>query len=544
MKRKNPASKGGTAPKAKKPCVVTKGGTSTLRTLMKEARLGDDEDEDADLLGLAGGLLDTPLLADVQEDVDALLGSIRSYQLQALYEMGSLRIVDRALAEGFTTEFKGLSRVVTEDLSNSLRNHHERVQEGASDLKAFMYKLASHPLLAKHSDEITAEVERFKQTATMNLLLPLLHLDSARSNIARFINSCLEEVCVREESKVLIEALTERLTNLQSQTWRLVRSSKLSDPKVATLVMIALLGTQPLVVNYHSGVLDRVAGRLGLTTPGTMEFTHSPSEGMLSRFMKDLEHSIKADDSGKSMGWSIQGGLHTEYSSDFMQRNRGEIHCVFYSNLLPSLIKDLDALCLSEPASPPRPRGRLDHEQLIEQFKEMRVEGRKTLFSTLVDCAKGFLTVEDRDQMTNLIRLDPAPLPPVTSTTTPVMTTIGDMPLNAVPQPPVTTTPASLTMTTIAAVVTTVTTPVTMTTPAVAMMTVITPVTSAVTIDVMPQGGAVSSAQQITTPVGEAAGAVTTVVVSEVLATPHVPSSIAFPVIPSIPGTFPSARQS
>ena len=97
-----------------------------------------------------------------------------------------------------------------------------------------MHKLASHPLLVKHSDEITAEVERFKQTAAMNLLLPLLHLDSARSDIARFINSHLEEVCAREESKVLIEALTEHLTNLQSQTWRLVRSSKLSNPEVAT----------------------------------------------------------------------------------------------------------------------------------------------------------------------------------------------------------------------------------------------------------------------------------------------------------------------
>ena len=32
-----------------------------------------------------------------------------------------------------------------------------------------MYKLASHPLLVKHCDEITAEVERFEQTATMNL---------------------------------------------------------------------------------------------------------------------------------------------------------------------------------------------------------------------------------------------------------------------------------------------------------------------------------------------------------------------------------------
>ena len=99
--------------------------------------------------------------------------------------------------------------------------------------------------------------------------------------------------------------------------------------------MIALLGTQPLVVNYHSGVLDGVAGRLGLTPPGTTEFTRSPSEGMLRRFMNDLECSIKVDDSGKPMQWSIQGGLHTEYSSDFMQRNRGEINACFMITCFP-----------------------------------------------------------------------------------------------------------------------------------------------------------------------------------------------------------------
>ena len=69
--------------------------------------------------------MDTPLSAGVKEDVDALLGSIHSYQLQALYEMGSVRMVDQALAEGFTTEFMRLSRVVTEDLYKSLCNHHE-----------------------------------------------------------------------------------------------------------------------------------------------------------------------------------------------------------------------------------------------------------------------------------------------------------------------------------------------------------------------------------------------------------------------------------
>ena len=106
-----------------------------------------------------------------------------------------------------------------------------------------MYRLVNHPLLVKHTKEVTAAVEKFKWMAAMNVLLPLLHLDSARGDIAQFLNSCLEEVCASKESKVLIEALTECLTNLQSQTWRLVRSSKLSDLKVANRVMIALLGT-------------------------------------------------------------------------------------------------------------------------------------------------------------------------------------------------------------------------------------------------------------------------------------------------------------
>ena len=162
--------------------------------------------------------MDPPLSTNVREEVDELLGSICSFQLQAMYEMGSVRMVDWALDEGFSAEFLRLSRVVTEDLSKSLRHHYKWVQEGVSDLEAFMYRFISHPLLVKHTNESTAAVEKFKQTAAMNVLLPLLHLDSARGDIAQFLNSHLKEVCAWEESKFLIEALTECLTNLQSQT--------------------------------------------------------------------------------------------------------------------------------------------------------------------------------------------------------------------------------------------------------------------------------------------------------------------------------------
>ena len=124
-KHKNVASKGGSAAKAKKPKLATKGKTSTLQLLLNEAWLEEGGEGDPDLSGLAGGLLDTPLSDSVKEDVDALLGSISSFQLQAMYEMGSVRMVDQALTEGFSAEFLRLSRVVPEDLTKSLRHHHE-----------------------------------------------------------------------------------------------------------------------------------------------------------------------------------------------------------------------------------------------------------------------------------------------------------------------------------------------------------------------------------------------------------------------------------
>ena len=219
-KHRNPASKGGSITRAKKPKLGAKNKISALQSLINEAQLGEGEEGGPDFVAdLTGGLLDVPLPDRVKSDVDDLLGSIHSFQLQALYEIGSVRMVDRALTEGFSAKFLRLSRVVTEDLTKSLHHHHEQVQEGVSDLEAFMYRLVSQPLLVKHTKKVTKAMQKFKWMAAMNLLLPLLHLDLARGDIAQFLSLHLEETCAREESKILIEALTERLTNLQSQTW-------------------------------------------------------------------------------------------------------------------------------------------------------------------------------------------------------------------------------------------------------------------------------------------------------------------------------------
>ena len=215
----------------------------------------------------------------------------------------------------------------------------------------------------------------------------------------RFLEERLQAVCARQETKVLLEAVVERLTNLQSSIWCLTTSNKFSDVEVAIRVLVGLMGTQPLVVNYHSGVLEGVAGRLGLALPGVKDPPSSAPEGMLHSFITSLEKAVKADDAGQATGWSIQGGLHTCYVEDFMTHRADNIPSVFKSSLLPGLIKEMDRLRLQEPAVPPRPRPRLTTEDLVDEFKQLNVEGACSLFSAVIEAARVHLDAKTMEEL-------------------------------------------------------------------------------------------------------------------------------------------------
>ena len=193
----------------------------------------------------------------------------------------------------------------------------------------------------------------------------------------------------------------------------------------------------------------------------------------------------------------------------------------------------------------------------------MRVEGRKTLFSALVDCAKGFLSAEERDRMANFIRPDSSPLPPVTTSVTPGVTRTGDMPLGVTPQPSITTSSTHTHVVTTAVVVT-VTVTIATTTSAAVATTAAPPVTATVTpssmaagatvrvssvgvsfpTNIMPQVGMVLSSQQSLAPVVGATGTTLAVTAGRALVTPQPFSGVAvLPALPSLSGMFSSASQ-
>ena len=211
-------------------------------------------------------------------------------------------MIDRTLAEGFSAEFILISSLVSEDLSLSLRLHQERISSASSELETGLLRILNTPILSVHARAISSLIRRFNHTVSANTMLPLMQLEGAQEDMDRFLEERLQAVCACQETKVLLEAMVERLTNLQSSIWRLVMSNKFSDVEVAIRVLVGLMGTQPLVVNYHSGVLEGVAGRLGLALPGVKDPPSSTPEGMLCTFIACLEKAVKADDAGQAAG--------------------------------------------------------------------------------------------------------------------------------------------------------------------------------------------------------------------------------------------------
>ena len=82
---------------------TVKRSKSALKKLLEEGQVGEPTgDEDLLLDTMAASLLDKPASDKIMEEASELLERVRSLQLQAMYEMGSARMIDRTLAEGFS----------------------------------------------------------------------------------------------------------------------------------------------------------------------------------------------------------------------------------------------------------------------------------------------------------------------------------------------------------------------------------------------------------------------------------------------------------
>ena len=165
----------------------------------------------------------------VLETARKILACIHAIRLQAMHEMGSVRELDQTLACTLMAEFMRLQLILGEDLTKSLIAFHTDLETSCEVLTSdFARTLNLHPN-DPVSHQVKAIIQKFHQSTSMKMGLPLMELEVAREDMEGFLGSCLHEISAQLESRELIEELSWKLSAHASRVRELVLAPELDE---------------------------------------------------------------------------------------------------------------------------------------------------------------------------------------------------------------------------------------------------------------------------------------------------------------------------
>ena len=120
--------------------------------------------------------------------------------------------LDRTLARTLMAEFMRLQLIIGEDLNKSLIAFCTDLETSCEVLTSdFPRTLNLHPN-DPVSRQVKAIIQKFQQSTSMKMGLPLMELEAAREDMEGFLQSCLREISSQLESRELIEELSQKLS--------------------------------------------------------------------------------------------------------------------------------------------------------------------------------------------------------------------------------------------------------------------------------------------------------------------------------------------
>ena len=179
-------------------------------------------------------------------------------------------------------------------------------------------------------------------------------MEAADGDITTFMNTRLQELSSQTELPELINEAARLMGRHNNRVWELVQDPDLDLSGVSSRVLLWLLARQPIEADLFPGILEGLAGNLGLSPAGTVNPPHSRQEGMMRRWATALRQAAY-DPSGTGQGSASSTtplGLHLNYDMEFRSRKVGDIPPALTSPLLPSF-PVLEKLRPGEPPPPP-----------------------------------------------------------------------------------------------------------------------------------------------------------------------------------------------
>ena len=239
-----------------------------------------------------------------------------------MHEMGSVCELDWTLAQTLLAESARVQPMIGEDLTKSLMTLHTDLEASSEVLLLDIVKtLDLHPNNPA-SHQVKAILQRFQQATSLKVNLSLMELQVAGDDMEGFLQSCLQEISSQTESQELMEGLTRKLSAHASRVQELVRVPELAEEEVSHRVLVELATDQPLEANFFPGILEGVAGRLGLVPPFVPDPSTSAGAGVSQQWAITLREAVM-----KMVGRDIDleqvahnvlpARLHLDYDLDF-----------------------------------------------------------------------------------------------------------------------------------------------------------------------------------------------------------------------------------
>ena len=123
----------------------------------------------------------------VLKTTQGILERIHASWLQALYEMGSTRELDRTLSHALMADFVRVQLVMGKDLTQSLIALHLELENTSQAFLSDISKVLNLQPTDPAAHEVKAHLHRFHQALTIKMHLPLLELQVARKELEGFL---------------------------------------------------------------------------------------------------------------------------------------------------------------------------------------------------------------------------------------------------------------------------------------------------------------------------------------------------------------------
>ena len=343
---------------------------------------------------------DHKLSAENRKRAEEAMKKICSLHLQAIYNVGAVRQVDRILAELLMAQLTRVNQMMGMDLNTSLQELFT-VIETSRDTLLEELKTALGPTVSNLVPyNLQRVMESHNSCLYMSLTKVLVFLDSARWEGRDFLEDLVKSLQANEELKKLVTALSKWISAFEDHVWKLALSKELSEEEVALCLILALTATGPVIGNYFNGVLEGLMGSLGIMVHVDKDSPRSTQEGLERCLAKELKQTSA---SAPLLEGCESHGLHAGYSLEYVDHKKGPSVPALSSTALPDLLDAID--CLRLGMSTPSDEDESSEEQK-DLLESLAVKGVPKSSKTK-DVYQKFVNILDTQPHIQ----DPAPTP-------------------------------------------------------------------------------------------------------------------------------------